>query len=466
MMLKHSLVLSLVLLAAGCAGTPGEKVGNVGSRSGVIGVEPAHLTPDYWTRRASRANAVVLNAAEIAQQNERLKQTDKSVRDIEHLPASLSATDVRKWIEAMSARPERTLYDEQGQEVTAASVDQWMADLNLDGVPANQPIRFGMVVRRADLRTFPTRTRVFSNADDTDIDRFQENALFPGTPVAIAHISRDGQWLFVVSALYSAWIEQSAVAEGNRDVILAYTHKSPYVVVTGAKVHTVFTPERPEVSNVQLEMGARVPVLADWPIEAPVNGQVPYTSHVIELPYRDADGSLQFSPALLPKTQEVQADYLPLTRANIIRQGFKFLGERYGWGHSYGTRDCSGFVSEVYRSFGVQLPRNTRDQGVSPAFNRITLTDADDHEKRVQLLRQAQVGDLIYIPGHVMMIIGQDEGGPYIIHDTTGISFRRGAGDIERAKLNGVSVTPLLPLLVSEGRPTIDRIYSIQRIRH
>jgi cell wall-associated NlpC family hydrolase len=282
----------------------------------------------------------------------------------------------------------------------------------------------------------------------------------------IAHISHDGQWLFVVSALYSAWIEKSAVAEGKRDVIFAYTHKAPYVVVTGAKVHTVFTPERPEVSNVQLEMGARVPVLADWPIEAPVNGQVAYTSHVIELPYRGAYGSLQFSPALLPKTQEVQADYLPLTRENIIHQGFKFLGERYGWGHSYGTRDCSGFVSEVYRSFGVQLPRNTRDQGVSPAFNRIELTDADDHEKRVQLLREAQIGDLIYIPGHVMMIIGQDEGGPYIIHDSTGISFRRGAGDIERAKLNGVSVTPLLPLLVSEDRPMIDRIYSIQRIRH
>jgi hypothetical protein len=32
--------------------------------------------------------------------------------------------------------------------------------------------------------------------------------------------------------------------------------------------------------------------------------------------------------------------------------------------------------------------------------------------------------------------------------------------------LNGVSVTPLLPLLVGEGRPMIDSIYSIQRIRH
>ena len=81
-----------------------------------------------------------------------------------------------------------------------------------------------------------------------------------------------------------------------------------------------------------------------------------------------------------------------MTRANILHQSFKFLGERYGWGNAYNARDCSGFVSEVYRSFGVQLPRNTRDQGVSPALNRIAFTADDDHEKRLAVLRKLQVG--------------------------------------------------------------------------
>jgi cell wall-associated NlpC family hydrolase len=341
-----------------------------------------------------------------------------------------------------------------------------MSTLNLEAIPQTQTTRYGMVVRRADLRTFPTRVRVFSSTGDADIDRFQESALFPGTPVVIAHTSRDGEWLFVVSALYSAWIEKNAVAEGTAAAILGYTHKTPYVVVTGAKVNTTFTPERPEVSNVQLDMGVRVPVMADWPIDAPVNGQHPYTAHVIELPYRAVDGTLRFSPALLPRTQDVASDYLPLTTANVLGQGFKFLGERYGWGHSYNARDCSGFVSEIYRSFGVVLPRNTRDQGVSPALNRIEFTQADDHDARLKVLRDLQIGDLIYIPGHVMMVIGHENGTPYVIHDTTGISYRSGSGDIARAKLNGVSVTPLLPLLLSDGEPMIDRIYSIQRIRH
>ena len=460
-----AVLLSLIALA-GCASGPSNDALNQPAPLGVIGVQAEHLTPDHWIRRAPKAGATVLTASQIAAQNARLQNIDGSVRDLEQIPASLSAAEVRKWIEDLSARPERTLYDEEGQALPAQRVDEWMDSLNLDAIPETQATRYGMVVRRADVRTFPTRARVFSTSSDVDIDRFQENALFPGTPVVIAHESRDGQWLFVVSALYSAWIEASAVAEGSASSIFAYTRETPYIVVTGAKAVTVHTPERPEVSDLQLDMGVRVPIMKDWPVDAPVNGQHPYTAHVIELPYRASDGSLQFSPALLPRTQDVSEDYLPLTRANLLRQGFKFLGERYGWGHSYNARDCSGFVSEVYRSFGVMLPRNTRDQGVSPALNRIAFAPADDHASRLQVLREVEIGDLIYIPGHVMMVIGHENGTPYVIHDTTGISYRSASGDIARARLNGVSVTPLLPLLLGEGEPMIDRIYSIQRIRH
>jgi len=454
-------IASVLLLLAGCA-TPSS---TVAPASGVVGVREAHLTPDFWIRRDAEANRVILDSAAIAAQNARLQQLDRSVHDIEHLPVTICGTQVRRWIEDLSERPTGPLYDAQAREVAATTLDGWIENLALDAIPASQSTRYGLVVHRADLRTFPTHLRVFSSRGDTDIDRFQENALFPGTPVAIVHASRDGRWWFVVSRLYRAWIEKDKVAAGSAEQVFAYTRKTPYLVVTGATARTVYTPERPEVSELQLEMGVRVPVLADWPTDKPVNGQHSYTAHVIELPWRDADGSLRFTPALLPKTQDVAADYLPLNRANLLRQSFKFLGERYGWGHSYNARDCSGFVSEIYRSFGVQLPRNTRDQGMSPALNRIEFTEQESHEARLAQLRELQVGDLIYIPGHVMMVIGHEGGMPYVIHDTTGVSYRDAAGSLTHVPLNGVSVTPLTPLLLGEGQPLIDRIYSIQRIR-
>ena len=117
---------------------------------------------------------------------------------------------------------------------------------------------------------------------------FRRDALFPGTPVAVVHESRDGEWWFVVSPLYAAWISKQDVALGSADEVFGYTRKAPYVVVTGAVAHTVFTPERPEVSELQLEMGQRLPVLSDWPADKPVNGQHPYTSYVLELPMRGA----------------------------------------------------------------------------------------------------------------------------------------------------------------------------------
>jgi cell wall-associated NlpC family hydrolase len=339
-----------------------------------------------------------------------------------------------------------------------------LANRALDQV-APAPARFALVVRRAALRTFPTGLRVFSEAGDTDIDRFQESALFPGTPVAVAHASADGAWRFVVSPRYAAWIAADAIATGPRDTVLAYAAREPYRLVTGAQVRTVFTPEQPALSQLLLDMGTRVPVLADWPASKPVNGQHPYAAHVVELPLRKADGSLALAPALLQRNADTAAAPLPLTRANLIRQAFRFLGERYGWGHSYDARDCSGFVSDVYRSMGVEMPRNTRDQAVSPAFDKRVFGPADDHATRVAAARSLEVGDLVYIPGHVMLAIGRVDGEPYVIHDTSGASLFDADGHLERLHLNGVSVTPLLPLRVDADTTWVDRITSIVRTR-
>jgi hypothetical protein len=431
----------------------------------VIGVEDRHLDPQYWIDKLAQPDRVVLEPRAIAAQNERLHELDRSVHDIEGLPAHFSAEELREWVGKLSSPPTRTLYDAKGLPVDKAALDAIVANAALDSVPARTDVRYALVVRRADLRTFPTRLRVFREPGDTDIDRFQESALFPGTPVVVLHESRDRQWSFVISPLYAAWIENAYLAEGAREQVFGYAHRTPTLIVTGPTVHTVHTPEQPGVSELQLDMGVRVPQLSDWPADKPVNGQHPYTSWVIQLPVRGTDGRLELVPALLPKNADVGTEYLPLTPARLLRQGFKFLGERYGWGHSYNTRDCSGFVSEVYRSFGVELPRNTSDQGVSPALNRIAFTDKDDREARMKVIRDLQVGDLIYIPGHVMMVIGKENGQTYLIHDTTGITYKDGRGQLVRASLNAVSVTPLEPLLAGGDKTFIDRIYSIQRIR-
>jgi cell wall-associated NlpC family hydrolase len=431
--------------------------------SGVIGVTDADLSPESWVARLQAPDQVLLDRAAIDARNARLLQVDDSMHDLRALPATLDRAQVAGWIEGLAQRPTRTLYDEQHQPVPATAIDAIVANTNLDAIPASQPTRYGMVLQRAALRSFPTSLRAFSSDDDTDIDRFQESALFPGTPVAIVHASGDGEWLFVVSPRYAAWIEARFVAAGDTDAVFTHAAKAPYRIVTGAKVRTVFTREQPQLSELQLDMGVRVP-LADAAPDRPVNGQHPYSSWIVELPVRNDDGNLGFAPALLQRNTDTAADYLPLTRANLIRQAFKFLGERYGWGHSYNARDCSGFVSEVYRSMGVQMPRNTSDQSVSPAFARTHFEPGDSRDKRMAAVAALDVGDLIYIPGHVMMFVGRIDGMPYVIHDTNGGSFLGADGELHSMHLNGVSLTPLVPLRAGRDHDYIDRITNIVRV--
>jgi len=452
-------------LCAGPAFALGAATASPQDYAGVIGLREDYLSAAHWIAQLSDPDRVILDRAGIAAQNARMRQLDGSIHDLRALPATLPRGFVREQIEAISRPPTRTLYDVQGREIGAAQLRAITDNLALGRIADGRPLRYGLVVHRAALRAFPTGLRAFSSNDDTDIDRFQESALFPGDAVAVLHESADGDWLFVASERYVAWVEKRFVGIGDAAQVFGYGASGPHRVITGATATTAYTPEEPRVSRLQLDMGVRVPVLADWPALQPVNGQQGHAAYVIQLPVRDDDGRLALVPALLPRSQDSSDDYLALTPRNLLTQAFKFLGERYGWGHSYDTRDCSGFVSEVYRSFGVLLPRNTSAQAVSPALDRIAFGEKDGRPRRDAAVDALQVGDLVYIPGHVMMAIGHADGMAWMIHDTAGGSWFGADGKRVPAHLNGVSVTPLQPMMASDTASYVDRITNIQRIR-
>ena len=432
--------------------------------SGVIGTQDAMLVPEYWIAKAPMPDQLILTRAQIDAQNARLFASDPTMYDLRKIGPTLTRAQVLAWITKVSRLPSKPLMDVKNQLLPKDTIDTIVASIALNKIPASEPTRYGMAVHRVSLRNFPTNMRAFTVKDQPDFESFQESTIFPGDPVVIAHTSLDGQWYFIVSPRYAAWVEKSAIGEGSEEQVLSHAEKTPYRVVTGDKVRTVFTPEAPEVSELQLDMGTRVP-LANLPPDQPVNGQGPYASWTLELPTRADDGSLHFQPALLQRQVDSAPDYLPLTQANIIRQAFKFLGERYGWGHLYNGRDCSGFVSDVYRSMGVQMPRNTGDQATSPALQHRLFTAKDDHASRMKALADAQVGDLIYIPGHVMMFLGRVDGEPYVIQDVGGVIFLDSTGHKRWTRTNEVSVTPLMPLLIDEKLSYVDAMTSLVRIR-
>lgn len=428
--------------------------------TGIPGVEQGQLSPDFWIARIRRPDHVALDAEAIARHNTLMLQRDESLHDLPSLPQTLDAARVSGWLMRTSRRPATTLFDDAGHVIDPVTLDAIVANANLQAIPAQQPARYGLAVRRASLRTFPTAQRAFSSTGDTDLDRFQESALFPATPVVIAHVSRDGNWWFVITPTYAAWVPKSAIAEATRSQVLDYIQQRPARLVTGAIVKTTMTPENPPVSNLQLDMGVRLPVATVQP-GSPVNGQHPGTSWTVLMPVRNDSGALALAPALIPRSADTTADNLPLTPANTIRQAFKFLGERYGWGEDYGTRDCSGFVSAVFASMGVVLPRNTSDQARNPAFIRQHFDATSTPAARRAAVRGLQVGDLVYLPGHVMLVIGRLGGMPYVIHDIHDGKFLDKDGALQSMHLNGVVVTPLPALRLDASHDFVDGITDV-----
>ena len=101
---------------------------------------------------------------------------------------------------------------------------------------------------------------------------------------------------------------------------------------------------------------------------------------------------------------------------------------------------------------------------VLPGGRADSFEPGDSRDKRMAAVRAMQVGDLVYIPGHVMMYIGNIDGMPYVIHDTNGGSFLGADGEMRSMHLNAVSVTPLLPLRFNKDNDYVDRITNIVRV--
>jgi cell wall-associated NlpC family hydrolase len=450
--------------AAGAAPAADQRIPAGISAAGIPAFSDEMLTPDFWIGRLLEPNAVLLDARQTAARRAMVYAPQGGFVDLRTLPATLDRAQVAAWLAQAGQTPVKIGVDDGGKAVTPAMLSAIRRNAAAERIAASNPARYGLSVRRAHLRSLPTERIFYAAADGRDYESLQAGILFPGEPLVIAHASLDGKWLLAVSTQGPAWVRADDVAEGSRDAVFGFAARAPGRVVTGDQVRTVFTPEAPEVSELLLDMGTALPA-ADVPADQPVNGASPYASWALAVPVRAQGGKLAFKAALLRRSADSAPGYLPLTRANIIRQSFKLLGERYGWGHQFNARDCSGLTGEVYRSMGVLLPPSSGLQGTSAAFQHRTFTDKDSHADRVRALAEAEVGDLIVVPGHVLMIIGHLKGEPYVIQDVPYAVFKDPAGgQLRRTKLNQVSVTPLLPLYADDKTLYVDAMTSLVHV--
>ena len=185
-------------------------------------------------------------------------------------------------------------------------------------------------------------------------------------------------------------------------------------------------------------------------------------AYVVEMPIRASNGKAILKHYYIQRTSDVSEGFLPFTQRNIIRQAFKLLGARYGWGGMYYGRDCSGFVHDVFLSLGVDLPRDS-DQQALVGTQLGHYNPHEDEEAKIAALRAATPGiTFLKMAMHQMLYLGEIDGRFYIIHSTW--AERVSMTSDEKNRINQVVVSDLSLNGRSYLGSLFDRIISINEL--
>ncbi|MBU3143326.1 SH3 domain-containing protein [Clostridium sp. CF012] len=404
-------------------------------------------------------NKVIMNIQKIEAYKRKSKKNVATIVDLENYSASLSKSDLIDKINSISCIPKCERYHGDGKLVRPEYYNKLIENCNINGLTDTNNIKYGISIKKTVMRTFPTYDTVFNIGDNYEFDRFQETAVFPVEPLVILHKSVDNKWYLAQMYNYLAWIPEKDVAICNKQELFDYHNTKDFIVTTGKRVFTNYNPLDEQLSEVKFDMGIKIPLVGIDEIKEDIYGQNPTGNYVVKLPTRNNSGNVEFKVALIARNEEVSQGYLPYTRENILIHTFKFTGERYGWGGTFNSRDCASLIMDVYRTMGINLPRNAEEQGELAVGIFYEMPETMTIEDREKLLDKLKPGTPVYMSGHAMLYLGKEEGIHYIIHDFSGFYKRQKDGTAKYYRVREVMVSPLDIEFSEEGKTYIEGLY-------
>jgi len=395
----------------------------------------------YWINKMDNPDRLIMNTDQIETFNrEIIERLPGTVYNLADYPSSLTKGQLTSYIDI--AFPAAPAYIGT-KEVSASYWQKLRRLLNLNDIKETNPVKYGLTVRRSNLKVFPTADIISDDPNDPAFDLFQNSSILAAEAVLILHQSPDNQWYFVQMYNCSGWVPAADIALCNRATWLDYQNEKEFIVVTGNSITLDNDPLLPEISEMEFTMGTKLPLVANEEMPVTLRDRRVYQNYVVKLPLRGALGQVEFVMAPIPISNDLYVGYLPYTRANIIRQTMKMQGERYCWGGMLNGRDCSAMVLEIYRTFGFRLARNTSSQAAS-AGKTLTFSDSYSIAYREQLLQNLKPGAVLHFPGHEMIYLGEDSGHYYIISDLGSFAELKADGSgLQTVRVRTVTINDL-----------------------
>ncbi len=301
-----------------------------------------------------------------------------------------------------------------------------------------------------DLRALPTARPLVEGFDHPGqglaFDQIQQSLLAQSTPLYVAHASRDGAWLWCDTPIGPGWLRAEMVARAPGPLRAQWRGSRLAAVVQD----DVSLRDGQGVFRGQAGLGAVLPLMA-------LDGQGARVLMAVGV-----DGLAQTRPLRLAAGQAVEMPW-PLTPAKLALLAGRLMGQAYGWGGSFGNRDCSSMVKDLFTPFGLWLPRNSGDQARQGGLF-LGLGGLAPEEKERRILAEGPPGlTLVWRPGHIMLYLGRWRGQAVVLHNLWGLPTRDAGGREGRQVVGRAVVTTLragreLPNLARPGGLLLNRV--------
>ncbi len=432
-----------------------ETLGFVETATGVT-EEMCHSV--YWYDRNEgfgSADKLLITPEEIEKLNyDSLHTKGTNMYDLKNMPTDYNALTLRNSLAASILNP---------NDNRLMSKTQFYADQKLISDPKgycqnlynavsgngydeeNRQIQYAVAIKRTPVRSVPVREYIGFTATDGD-DEVVNSAININEPFIIkqkATVSgNDFYWGYTDNC--TGWVDAMDLAVcQNRDEWLDAWDVDPlsddFIIVTQNQIRLEPSVYVPATSEVKLTFATILKSVSKDGMPKKFTERGSWNNHVVYLPTRDENGRYVKSIALISQHYDVHEGYLDMTQANLMDLAFNSLGDRYGWGGMLDSMDCSLFTHNVYKCFGLYLPRNTTWQQLLPgkAFSFDKMTD----EQKLKAMYYMPAGTLFYFPGHTMIYTGTDNKMAYVISDTGTLSDS--VGDLNLKSMYSVLLNPL-----------------------
>jgi hypothetical protein len=387
-------------------------------------VLPAMENPGFWLKKIKNPDRILLTPEQIKEFNEgNLKKSDLRLFRIADLKEVWSREEIVLFLKEdwdiffkKGEEDVKKHFRNKGLPIQESFWTDLSDNINSESLKEKNKMSFGLVVKTTDIRVFPTEEKVLLASSHREFDRLQHSSLSMGSPVGIYIVSKDGKWVYVQAPFMRGWIRLDDIAVANeRGGVSQYEEAKNRIVVTGDSVRVYETPSLRETLFIA-RMGS------SYPLASRVETHRLY--YVVKVPIRKIDGQLAFREAYFRKNDDLHIGFLPYTPRQIARQAFKMLHQPYGWGDWQGGRDCSRFIKDIFGTFGILMPRDSEVQAktgeeiLGPKTRSLI-------EKEKALNSASPLTTLLWLPGHIMLYLGSENGRHYVIHSIWGFRETR-----------------------------------------